>query len=323
MDLSHKTLLITGIGGCIGQRIAELAVARGIKVRGLQRSPDTSDLAGRLGIEMIAGSVTDPEIAHRACKDIDLVIHTAAIVKEEGDLAEFRKVNVEGTLTMAHAAKQAKVKAFVQLSSVVVYGVRYPKYVTESGPFYQGKNPYCLTKLESDQQVLALNNPPDFGVIVIRAGDVYGPRSVPWVIRPLEMMRSRKFFLLNNGRGVMNHVYVDNLVDAIFLALEQEAYGEAFNITDGCETTWKDYYQRLAKIENLPKYPSAPAILAKIILKLFPNNKIGATADTIDISTRRYPYSIEKARHRLGYQPQINLEEGMATTGDWVRKNLT
>jgi nucleoside-diphosphate-sugar epimerase len=317
MNLSHKTLMITGIGGAIGERLAEIAVQKGLKVRGLQRSILSPKLAD-LGIEMTQGSITDPDLVTRACAGVDIVIHTAAIVKADGDLDEFRRVNVGGSVNLAQAAQAAGVKIFVQISSVLVYGFQYPNGITEVGPFYAGDNPYCLTKLESEQQVLALNA-PDFGVIVIRPGDVYGPRSIPWVVQPLKLMRQRKFFLLNNGRGVINHVYVDNLVEAIFLAIEKQAYGEAFNITDGCETSWKEYYTRLAQLGNLPKPLPARAALAKLLAKILPKRWISVSPAEIDATTRLHTYSIAKAQRVLGYNPSISLDEGMARIHAWLK----
>jgi nucleoside-diphosphate-sugar epimerase len=311
MNLQNKTILITGIGGCVGQRLAELAVQKGAIVKGLQRSPLPAGWAEPLGIELFQGSITDSALATKACQGVDIVVHTAAIVKEDGDLQELRAVNVGGSLTVAQAAKNIGVKTFVQISSVMVYGFQYPDQVTETGPFYTGKNAYCLTKLESDQAVLKLNG-GEFGVIVIRPGDIYGSRSDPWVVRPLQMMRDRKFVLLDQGQGIINHVYIDNLIDAIFLAIEQEAYGEAFNITDGCQTTWKEYYLRLAQLENLQKLPSVRSRVAKIVLRILPKGLMGVLPDAIDVGSRRHTYSIQKAIQQLGYQPRISLDEGMA-----------
>src|SRR5206468_3894419 len=108
--------------------------------------------------------------------------------------------------------------SFVHLSSVMVYGFSYLPDVDESGPMRGEGNPYCETKIESERAVLSLDS-RDFGVAVIRPGDVYGPGSVPWIARPLAMMQKGRFFLPDGGRGVINPVYVDNLVDGIFLAM--------------------------------------------------------------------------------------------------------
>ena len=299
-----------------------MALERNLKIRGLQRSADKAKrVSEQFGVEVLTGDVTDPVACKEACRDIDIVIHTAALVKECGDLNEFRRVNVGGSVTIANAAKAAGVKVFVQISSVMVYGFDYPEQVTEDGPFYSGTNPYCLSKLESEQSVLKLNQPPVFRVIALRSGDIYGPGSDPWVVRPLHLMRTNQFFLLNNGRGVMNHVYIDNLVDAIFLAIDSGTSGEAFNITDGVRTSWKDYYTRLAQAADLPvPRRRVPAWLAKFLLKFMPNE---ASPEAIDATTRRSQYSNRKAVEKLGFHPRIDLDMGMTRTRQWLRESTS
>jgi nucleoside-diphosphate-sugar epimerase len=316
MTLEGKTLLITGIGGFIGLRTAELALQKGMKVRGLQRSPDKAHKAKELGADVMVGSVTDANAAKLACEGVDIVLHAAAIIQAEGNRDEFQSINVGGTITMAEAAKAAGVPVFVNLSSAMVYGVDYPKDITEDGPLYQGDNPYCKTKIEAEIEVLKFNDPPTFGVINFRPGDVYGPNAPSWVVQPLQLMQAGKFVLVNGGRGVINHLYVDNLVDGIFLAIEKQSYGETFNLTDGCQTSWKDYYLRLANLAGMPKPVSMPAFLARAAAKL-----ANLAPETIDIVTRPHAYSIQKARTTLGYQPRITLDEGMTHIADWLKNS--
>lgn len=326
MNLKNKTLLITGIGGFIGLRAAELAIAQGMKVRGLQRSEDKAKKARELGAEVIVGDITDPAAAEKACVGVDIVLHTAAILKEGGEFKLFHDINVGGTMNLAKAAKDAGVKTFVHLSSVMVYGFNYPNRVTEEGPLRGENNPYCRTKIESEKELLKLNAPPDFGVIIIRPGDVYGPGSLYWVVQPVLLMRQKSFALANGGRGVMNHVYVDNLIDGIFIAVEQEAYGETFNITDGQETSWKEYFTLLAAIGNAPTPFSLPAGVLKFITRLRCLSQIvagktpGPLPASVNYVTRPYAYSIAKAQSQLGYEPKIDLEEGMRRTQEWLQK---
>jgi nucleoside-diphosphate-sugar epimerase len=227
---------------------------------------------------------------------------------------------------MAQAAKNAGVKTFVHLSSVMVYGFNYPDRVTEEEPLRGQNNPYCQTKIEAEKELLQLNAPPDFNIIIIRPGDVYGPGCMPWIVRPLLLMRKKLFAYPNGGRGVINHVYVDNLIDAIFLAIEKEAYGEIFNITDGQETSGKEFFRRLAEMEGLPAPSSQPAGFLKFLSWLHGCGRrvLGQEADilpnAVDFLTRPYAYSIAKAQRQLGYQPKISLEEGMQRTHQWLRK---
>jgi nucleoside-diphosphate-sugar epimerase len=326
MNLKNKTLLITGINEFIGLRTAELAIAQGMKVRGLQSSTEQDKKLQNLGVEVIVGSITDFPTAQKACQGVDIVLHTAQIAQEAGPIKEFREVNVGGTVNMAKAAKQAGIKTFVHLSSVMVYGFNYPDGVTESGPLSGENNSYCQTKIEAESALLELSNSPDFGIIIIRAGDVYGPGSIPWIARPIHMMRQKLFAYANDGKGVINHVYVDNLIDAIFLAIEKEIYGEVLNITDGQETSWKEYFMRLAAMEGLPAPLSLPKDEIKLFLrlrvqgqKLF-RKKADILPESIDFMTRPYACSIAKAQNLLNYKPTIDLEEGMQRTHEWLQK---
>ncbi|MBR8839063.1 MAG: NAD-dependent epimerase/dehydratase family protein [Stigonema ocellatum SAG 48.90 = DSM 106950] len=326
MNLENKTILITGIGEFIGLRTAELASSQGMKVCGLQSSSDKIKKAQNLGAKVIVGSVTDPATAEKACQGVDIVLHTAEVAQEGGSLEEFRKVNVGGTVNMAKAAKNAGVKTFVHLSSVLVYGFNYPDRITEEGPLSGENNPYCQTKIEAEKALLQLNSTPDFGIIIIRPGDVYGPGSIPWIVRPLLLMRQKLFAYANDGRGVINHVYIDNLIQAIFLAIEKETYGEIFNVTDGQETTWKEYFTRLAEMSGLPAPFSLPKDELKLFLKLrYEGQKLfrkpaDLLPEVVDFMTRPYAYSITKAQSILSYEPKITLEEGMRLTQEWIRK---
>ncbi|MEW6777795.1 MAG: NAD-dependent epimerase/dehydratase family protein [Bdellovibrionota bacterium] len=325
MLLTGKTLAITGVGGFIGLRMAELARERGMKVKGMDLSPQAAKKAEALGVQVILGNVTDPKAAQKLCEGADIVFHTAAIVSESDDWENIRKVNVGGTKVMAEAASRAGCSRLVHLSSVMVYGFDFPKYVTEEGPFRGENNPYCQTKIESEEEVLKFHKKNGLEVIIIRPGDVYGPGSLPWVVRPLQMMKRGMFALIDSGKGVMNHVYVDNLLDAVFLALEKDATGEAFNVTDGLATSWKDYWETLARIGGAPKLRSVPSwamrpalSLGERIFKLLGREPPGNPA-AIGFLTRPHPYSIDKARKILGYSPKISLEEGMRRTGEWLR----
>ncbi|WP_341525304.1 NAD-dependent epimerase/dehydratase family protein [Nostoc sp. UHCC 0302] len=326
MNLSEKRLLISGIGGPIGLRAAELAIAKGIKVRGLERSADKAEAAQNLGAEVILGSITDSAIAQKACQGVDIVLHTAAVAKETGSLKYFREINVGGTVNIAKAAKSAGVKTLVHLSSVLVYGFKYPDRVTESGPLSGENNPFCQSTIEAETALFQLNSPPDFGIVIIRSGDVYGPGCIPWIVRPLLLMRQGLFAYANDGRGVINHLYIDNLIDAIFLAIAKQTYGEIFNITDGEETSWKEYFTRLAEIGDAPEPISLPASVLKSVLwqqnlanKLL-GKKNAILPESIDFVTRPYAYSIAKAQSILSYQPKINLEEGMRRTQEWLEQ---
>ncbi|MCG6169574.1 NAD-dependent epimerase/dehydratase family protein [Leptospira sanjuanensis] len=324
-NLRGKTVCITGIGGFIGKRLAEIAHERGILVRGIELDPVRADELRKQGFTVIVGSTSDSNALAAAVKGSDYVLHTAAIVREGGSLEEFRKVNVYSSVELAKIARKAGAKGMVHYSSVMVYGFTYPPFVTEQGPFRGEGNPYCITKIEGESALLKLNDPPKFGILFIRPGDVYGPGSGPWVVRPIQLMKKKLFSLPNGGKGRINLTYVDNLVEGTLLALEKQAWGEAFNITDGTTMTWREYFDRLAESAGLSKPLSAPAWFLKglILLMGAACKLIGkeppATKEGVNFILRENPVSIEKAKSLLGYRPKIETETALKKTSDWVR----
>lgn len=310
-------LAITGIGGFIGMRMADRARKKGWVVSGVDLDPAGVERARSLGADAYVGDVTEAATLTRAFADADVVFHTAAIVAEDGPAALYDRVNNEGTRTVCNAAKEAGVSRLIHLSSIMVYGFDYPPEVTEDGPYYQGSNPYNATKLSSERIALSFNTPDTgFGVIVIRPGDVYGLGSVPWVTRPLQMTIKRQMVLPAMGRGVINHVHVDNLIDGVLLAFEADACGEAFVITDDAATPCKEYFGYLARMVDR-RIPVLPTPVLKVMLTtseaILP--KMGITppakAAALHFLTRKHKISCDKARRQLGYTPAISLAEGM------------
>ena len=323
----HEALFITGVGGFIGLRLAELCLARGMRVSGIDVNPAAVERARKLGVHATQLDITDDTGLRAQIAGADAVVHTAAIVREHGDPAEFERVNVRGSRCVAEAARASGVRSFVQLSSVMVYGFDYPDQVGEAGPLRGEGNLYCQTKIDSERAVLALDSPA-MGVIVIRPGDVYGPGSVPWIARPLAMLQKRQLLLPNFGRGVINHVYVDNLVDGILLALEAGAYGEAINIADGIAISYADYFGQLARRARLPGPIPVPTPVMNGLVKIMAGlHRLGLSAeevgpDTVRSLLRPHVYSIAKARKLLGYEPRVALAEGLARSQSFIESSL-
>ena len=325
-----RTVAITGVGGFIGLAVARAARARGDRVVGLELSPEAAARARAAGVEVIEGNLTSVAACRQLVRDADVVVHTAAVVAEDGDPALFEQVNVTAPAHLAAAASEAGVRELVHLSSVMVYGFSYPPDVTEEGPLRGEGNPYCATKARSEVAVReALQAAGDrTRLTVVRPGDVYGPGSVPWVVRPLELMRRRLFVLPDGGRGTINHVHVDNLVDGILLAADRApGTPDTYNLTDGVATSWAAYFNELNGWVRGPgaRLPSAPSSL---LLPAFRALEIGsgllgveppARPAALRFISRMHPVSIDRARRHLGYAPAVSLADGLARTHAWAR----
>lgn len=313
MAVTHEPLGAIGITGTgfIGTAAALRWRAAGHPVRGVDLAPDPHGAWQSAGATTLAADIGDPEAMAAFCEGLDTVVHTAALVAESGDLEVFRRINVEGTRVVATAARDAGVRRFVHLSSVMVYGFDYPDGVTEDGPLDGADNPYCITKIESEAAVAELHDPGTFDIFTIRPGDVYGPGSVPWVVRPYEAMAAGMWADIGGELApLINHVYVDNLLDGIEVVLGAGASGEAFVITDRQRTTTAEFYAPLLAEAGLdpaavPRITAADAI------------GFGLDPEAVRYLTRRGQYSADRVA-ALGYTPAISLTEGMARTRAWL-----
>jgi len=325
LDINGSRIFVTRCGGFIGLRLGEIAIERGAAVGGFDMSEAAVERATKAGVEASVAAVNDPvERIAELMRGADAVVNTAAIVEEAGDWEQFRRVNVDGAVNVAHAAIAAGVPRLVQLSSVMVYGLDFPADCREDARLSGDDNPYCTTKIEGEAALRSLER-GDIGVVIVRPGDVYGPRSAPWVLRPLDLMRKGLFGLPARGEGRFNHTYVDNLVDGILLTLEREAAGQVFNISDGESCTNAEYFGRLAdaagmaRPRKVPAWAMKAAVAARSAYLRGRGRKPDADVQAIRYLLRPGTYSIDRARRVLGYEPVVSLDEGMRRVAESLR----
>jgi nucleoside-diphosphate-sugar epimerase len=286
------TVAVTGASGFIGAALAERLRADGDEVIGI-------DLVGEPDRR---ADVADPASIVAALAGADAVVHAAAIVAERGRMEDFVRVNVRGTRNVLDAAGSRRA---VVLASVAGWGYEFRRDLAEDSPPRPCGLPYVDTK--GAAETLALRR----GATVIRPGDVYGPRSGPWVIRPLEMIQAGRFFLPRPGDGVMTPVFVDDLVDAIVRALrEPRAAGRAYTVWDGSPVTAREYFETLGgrPVRTLP----APLLKAAA-------RALGAGPSAVTFVTRHAAYPNARARRELGWEPRTTFQDGMARTREWAR----
>ena len=315
---------ITGAAGFIGKAIAARALAAGDEVFGIDLAERAGGPFDAPGASYARGDVTDLDRMRAFCRGLDRVYHTAAIVKEGGEWSGFFRVNVLGADNVAMACKQGGVRELVHFSSVMVYGFDFEDGVSEEGPLDPANSPYCATKILSEEAVLRHHDKGALDVFLIRPGDVYGPGSVPWTIRPVEMMRKRQWVYVDSRRSIFNHVFIDNLLDGIDRVLAARASGTPFTITDGARTTSRaffSHYQRLLGggfIPDLPRAWAQPAgaVASGLLRALGRPGELNSEA--VRYMLRRYAYGVGKIRE-LGYAPRVGLEEGMDRTTKWLR----
>ncbi|MBE9539729.1 MAG: NAD(P)-dependent oxidoreductase [Proteobacteria bacterium] len=319
VELSGK-VFITGANGFIGRALATRCRELGAEVSGLDFQADEE-----WGV--VAGDLTKPEQWKQALEGVDIVIHAAAIVSNTASMDLAWGINVKATAALLQHCVDAGVTRFLQLSSVAAYGFSATQEIDETQPLRPMGNTYVDTKIASEHIVLACHGSGAMDCTVVRPGDVYGPASRPWVILPLEMIKSGKFMLPAHGNGLFSPVYVDDIVNGILLAATRpEGAGQIFNISGGITPTCAEffgYHARMVEAKPLKSMGTRPARLlaeiARVVITTF-----GGTTElgggTIDMLSRKAGYSIAKADRLLGYRPQVDLEEGMRRTQEWANE---
>ncbi len=316
---------ITGAAGFIGKALAARESARGNVVVGVDLDPGCAAYYRGLGARFMQGDITDIKAMAKFTKGLDRIYHTAAVVRESGDWNVFRRVNVDGPRMVAEAARKNGVGEFVHFSSVMVYGFEFPEGVSEDAALQTCDNPYCDTKLEAEIVLAPYHEPGVFDLYFIRPGDVYGPGSVPWTIRPIEMMKKRLWTYADSRKSIFNHVYIDNLLDGIDTVVANKASGRPFNITDDARTTVRDFfghYQQWLGIRFIADVPGPVALglggVAGRVSSLF-RKDLGINREAVRYMLRKHKYSAEAVK-ALGYRPRVDLEEGMRRTKEWAVK---
>ena len=319
MDLSGKRIAVTGAGGFIGATVCRLATERGAEVVGLDADPGREARVREAGADFVACDVTDADAVGRALDGWPLVVHTAAIVTEWGDMDEFERVNVGGTHNVMVAASRAE--RVVHLSSVAIWGAELERDVHEDEPPRPCGNPYVDTKGASE--LVARRR----GATIVRPGDVYGPGSVPWAIRIVKGLRSGVLRIPGRGDGLITPVYVDDLAECVLLALTHpDGAGGVFTAWSGERVPVHAFFGSYARMLGKPKAPSIPVPVARVVagaeelLGRVTGRHPTATTFGLRYVSRRYAYDSPRAREVLGWEPQVSLSEGMRRTEAWLRK---
>ena len=325
-----SSYLVTGASGFLGSHLAEALVARGERVRALVRPTSKIAYLQSLGVELAYGDLTDEQSLRTALQVIERVYHCAALVADWGDSwAAFRAANVTGLRSLLAAATAVGVHRFIHVSTSDVYG--YPDHpVDETAPYRLRGWPYGDTKIEGEQLVWAYHHEHGLPITIVRPVTVYGPRSIPFVVEIVALLKRGSMAYIGGGRKPAGLGYVTNVVDLLLRAADSErSLGQAYNASDGSNITWRQYVGRLAAIVGAPNprlvIPYRPAYLAGWAMERFyAALRIKArpllTRLAVELMGTDQAFTIDKARRELGYEPAVDFDEGMRRVEVWLRE---
>jgi predicted dehydrogenase/nucleoside-diphosphate-sugar epimerase len=245
---AQRRVLVTGASGFIGCRVAEiLRLREGWDVRALVHDPSKVSRLARLDVEMMAGDLRSRADLRRAVEGCDTVVHCA--IGTSWRSREVFAVTVGGTRQVAEAARAARVRRFVHLSTIAVYDRTIEGVIDESSPVRPPKGDTYSQSKAAAERAIARAAEKGLPAIVLRLANVYGPFSQIFTVRPIRDLAEGRLVLVGCADFPSNTVYIDNVVEAIVRAIEApsvENCGAIFTIGADDGFTWREYYTYFA-----------------------------------------------------------------------------
>jgi nucleoside-diphosphate-sugar epimerase len=315
-------VLITGAGGFIGSHLVDSQIEKGFDVRAVDLHLDLlKHLEGHPRLERIPGDITDEKLVRRLVEGVEIIYHLASAHLDVSLSDEhYRHVNVDATTCLLDAAMRTGVRRFVHCSSVGVIGdVEHPPAdeTTDCHP----TNIYERTKLEGERAALDFSWRTGFPVVVMRPAWVYGPRC-PRTAKLIRTIKKGRFPIFGGGRNLRHPVYISDAVRGLELCAEtQNIDGEVFIIAGEAPVESRELVSVISRELNIRTQ--------KISLPVFLGQWGGLALEglykplgkqppfsrrSMDFFLKHNAYSIRKAKRRLCYQPQIDLQTGIRMT---------
>ena len=307
--------LITGIGGFIGSSLARALLSRGERVRGVDNfstgnAENIKEIRGH--IDFREADILDLDAMREASAGVDCVLHQAAIPsvpKSVLDPLGSNRANVDGTVNVLVAARDAKVGRVVYAASSSAYGdtPTLPKHeAMRPDPI----SPYAVAKLASEHYMISFYRCYELETVCLRYFNIFGPRQDPsspysGVLAKFitQMLRGQQPTIYGDGGQSRDFTYIDNAVEANLLACKAPAdkvAGQVFNTATGRRVTLNETFRLL---QGLTSYKGEP--------KYGPERGGDIKHSLADIS---------KTEDALGYKPIVDFEEGLRRTVEWYRE---
>jgi nucleoside-diphosphate-sugar epimerase len=320
-------ILVTGGTGFTGTALVRRLLKGGHAVVALDYKEGLQcDALRSHGADVLIGSVTDAAAVERSMKGVEFVFHLAAAFRELNVPNSFYdQVNVEGTRIVLHAARREGVRKFVYCSTCGVHGnVDHPP-ADEDAPI-RPADYYQRTKYEAEP--LVKREAGEMEVVILRPAAIYGPGDPERFFMIFKRVAKGTFPMFGSGRTLYHPLYIDNLVDAFLLCMPPGVgRGREYLIADEKYYPIEDIVRAVARALDvpvrIPHYPVLPVVaLGHVVEKvcrpfgiappIFPRR--------VDWYRQNRAFNISRAKRELGYEPRIELDQGLALTAAWYRE---
>jgi nucleoside-diphosphate-sugar epimerase len=327
--MTSKTILITGATGLVGRHFARRAADAGYQVQAMLRGDSDRSVLEGIPVQFVEGDLAQPESLPAALAEADIVVHAAAHVGDWGPAEKYRAINVVALEHMLHAVqRQGRLERWIQISSLGVYPARHHYGTDETlPPDLSGLDGYTKTKAEAEIVIERHVREHGLPAIVLRPGFIYGPGDRHALPRLIEKIQANKMKFLGRGDRLLNNTSVENLCDAILLAMEKpDVFGETFIIRDERLVTREEFVHTIADYLGKPHPRHVPEWLGRLIVGPIETIARLKAQETPPLLTRaqikfltvNLDFSIAKAKKLLGYRPRVDFQDGIIAALDYA-----
>jgi nucleoside-diphosphate-sugar epimerase len=312
-----KRAFVTGGSGFLGKRlIAELVDARGVAVTALARSEAAAIAVRGVGAEPVRGDLDDVATMTLGMKGHDVVLHAAAHVKAHGKLAEFLRVNVQGTENVLAAARAAGVRRVVHVGTEAVLADGKPIVRADEARPYPARpaGPYPISKGLAERAVLAASQVGGLETVVVRPRFIWGKGDTSVLPELVDAVRRRRFGWIGGGRYLTSTCHVANVVEGTLLAAERGEPGEIYFLTDGPPVELRAFLTELLATQGvdagdraIPRWIARTAAALTGWMRRPPITRTAIALVGVEVTV-----DDAKARRELGYVGKVTREAGLA-----------
>jgi nucleoside-diphosphate-sugar epimerase len=323
------TALVTGATGLLGSHVVERLLRDGWRVRALVRDPASAAWLVERSVALAPGDTLDPATLPVAATGCDVVFHTAATVTTDGGWEAFRRPNIDGTRNVVDATARAGAR-LVHVSSVAVYGARAryaaPGQRTSEDTLLAplGERAwYARSKRESEQLVLDAHAAGTLWATAVRPDVVYGERDRQFVPRIARMLRFGIAPVIGGGHTTLAVVHAANVADGMVRAAAHDAAGgRAYNLANDFDVTVAEFFRFAGEgLGERPRLVSVPAAVARVVVlaaaRVAPARLRSSLRQSVDFLSRDNPFTSDRARRELGWDPQVRPRDGVVGAFRW------
>jgi nucleoside-diphosphate-sugar epimerase len=246
--LKGKRVFVTGGSGFVGGRLVEVLVREcGAKVCALVHNPASALRMARFDVEFVFADMTDQAAMDQATKGCEIIFHCA--FGKGGNEREQTRSTVEGTRALALATLKNGVARLVNLSTAAVYGETPDGEIDETFPRKPGSWHYARMKREAEKVLEYMHRQQPIPFVTLQLVGVYGPWGDVFTVGPLRQLAQGRVVLVNDGTGLVNATYVDDVVQAMLRsAVRPEAVGETFLVKGAGRVSRRQFYETYARM---------------------------------------------------------------------------